>query len=58
MEAIETVKPTALFADFPKLDAWRRALAERPSIRDAAPGDFVPLYLDMLRKNWALVTSK
>lgn len=50
IDAIETVRSTGLLAEFLKLAAWRRSLAERPSIRDAVPADFVDRYLDLVRK--------
>lgn len=55
IDALETVASTGLFDKFPKLSAWRKALAARPSVKAAAPADFVDLYLDRLRKQNAQV---
>lgn len=55
LDALETVVSTGVTASLPKVSAWRKALAERPSVRDAAPSDFVALYLRRLRDNDAQV---
>jgi glutathione S-transferase len=55
LDALETVVDTGLTANLPKVSAWRSALAARPSIREAAPADFVDLYLRRLRDSNAFV---
>lgn len=55
IDTIETVRGTGLLDGFPKLRAWRGSLAARSSIRDAAPADFVELYLELLRKSESFV---
>lgn len=55
LDALETVISTGVTAALPKVSAWRAALASRPSVRDAAPVDFVDLYLRRLRDNDAQV---
>jgi glutathione S-transferase len=55
LDALETVVQTGLTADLPKLDAWRKSLAARPSVKEAAPADFTDLYLTRLRNNDAHV---
>lgn len=55
IDALETVAPAGLTAGLPKVSAWRQALAERPSVREAAPADFAELYLQRLRNNAAHV---
>ncbi|KFL31073.1 glutathione S-transferase [Devosia riboflavina] len=55
LDALETIVTTGLTADLPKVDAWRKSLAARPSVREAAPADFVELYLHRLRNNDAHV---
>ncbi|TRW99696.1 glutathione S-transferase family protein [Paracoccus sp. M683] len=55
IDAIETVAPLGLFADLPRLDAWRRELAARRSVRDAVPADFVDRHLTRLRASDAYV---
>ena len=55
LDALETVVATGLTSDLPKVTAWRQNLAARPSVREAAPADFVDLYLHRLRNNDAHV---
>ena len=55
IDALETVVATGLLEAFPKVSAWRQALAQRPSVVAAAPADYVDLYLARLRKNDAAV---
>lgn len=55
LDAIESAVQTGLTDNLPKISAWRRALASRPSVKDAAPADFVDLFLNRLRGNDALV---
>ncbi|MGB3335960.1 MAG: glutathione S-transferase family protein [Devosia sp.] len=55
LDALETVASIGVTAALPKVSAWRVALASRPSVRDAAPTDFVDLYLRRLRDNDAQV---
>lgn len=55
LDALETIVATGLTADLPKVATWREHLAARPSVREAAPADFVDLYLTRLRNNGAHV---
>ena len=55
LDAIETVADTGVTAALPKVSAWRSSLASRQSVRDAAPADFVDLYLRRLRDNDAQI---
>ncbi|MGV3577023.1 MAG: glutathione S-transferase family protein [Devosia sp.] len=55
LDALETIVPTGLTADLPKVADWRKNLAARQSVKDAAPADFVDLYLHRLRNNDAHV---
>ena len=55
IDTIETVSPTGLVEGFSRLEAGRRALADRASIKTAVPADYVDRYLDFLRKNDAFV---
>lgn len=50
IDTIETVSPTNLFDEFPKLDAWRRALSGRQSVKEAVPANFVDLCLARFRE--------
>ncbi|MES2819441.1 MAG: glutathione S-transferase family protein [Pseudomonadota bacterium] len=45
-ELFDSLTELDLFAGLPSLSAWRQALSERPSVRAAAPGD----YLQRLRR--------
>lgn len=50
IDALETVATTGLLEGFPGLEAWRKALAARDSVRTAVPDDYVERYLGRLRK--------
>jgi glutathione S-transferase len=39
-DVFDTIADTAVLANVPKVTAWRRALSQRPSVRDAAPTDY------------------
>jgi len=39
-DTFETIADFGLFADLPKVSAWRAALAERPSVRNAVTEDY------------------
>jgi glutathione S-transferase len=55
LDAIETVVSTGLTDDLPRIAAWREVLAERQSIREAAPADFTDRYLTRLRNSEARI---
>jgi glutathione S-transferase len=55
LDALETVVHTGLVDSFAKVSAWRKALATRQSVKEAAPADFVDLYLTRLRNQDAQV---
>lgn len=55
LDALETVVQTGLTDDLPKIRVWRQTLASRQSVKEAAPADFVDLYLTRLRSNDAHV---
>lgn len=57
IDALDTVTATGLTDQLPKVSAWRKALAARPSVREAAPENFVELFLERLRNNGAYVLS-
>jgi glutathione S-transferase len=50
IDALETVTTTELLDGFPGLEAWRKALAARDSVRAAVPEDYVERYLGRLRQ--------
>ncbi len=58
LDALETVAPTGLTASLPKVAAWRLALAQRPSVKGAAPANFTELFLDRLVKGDAEILKK
>lgn len=39
-DVFDTIADTGIFEDVPKVCAWRRALAQRPSVQDAVLGDY------------------
>ena len=51
LDVLNSVADTHLGVNVPKVDAWRRALAARPSVRDAAPSNFADLFLDRVRRD-------
>lgn len=57
IDALETLRPLGLLDDLPKLDGWRKALAARPSVRDAVPVDFRERFLHQLQAKKAFVMA-
>lgn len=57
LDALETVRPLDLFDGLPRLDAWRRVLADRPSVRAAVPAGFRETFLERLRSAGSFVTT-
>ncbi|MET3924239.1 glutathione S-transferase family protein [Devosia sp. 2618] len=55
LDALESAVSAGVTADLPKISVWRKALAARPSVQQAAPADFTELYLRRLRDNDAQV---
>ncbi|MDR3473606.1 MAG: glutathione S-transferase family protein [Devosia sp.] len=53
LDSLETLVDTELFEQVPKVAAWRRALAQRPSVVGAVPANFTDLYLERLKKGGA-----
>jgi glutathione S-transferase len=49
-DALETIADIGLTRDLPKVGRWRKILLGRPSVRDAAPTDYLDIYLRHLRK--------
>jgi glutathione S-transferase len=39
-DVFDAIRDYGIFADVPKVQAWRRRLAERPSVRDAVSADY------------------
>lgn len=57
LDALETLRPLDLFDGLPRLDTWRRVLADRPSVRAAVPADFRETFLGRLRSAGSFVTT-
>lgn len=55
LEAIESANRAGLLDGLPKLEAWRRALANRPSVAGAVPHELVEQDLERMRREHALV---
>jgi glutathione S-transferase len=55
LDTLEEVTGSAIVAGLPKVAAWRKALAARPSVQGAVPADYVKLYLDWLKGQDAAV---
>ncbi|QCI65692.1 glutathione S-transferase family protein [Phreatobacter stygius] len=55
IDALESAVEAGLTRPFPKVAAWRAALAARPSVKAAVPADYQALYLTRLRNNDAQV---
>ena len=58
IDSFETLRPLGVLDGLPKLEHWRRALAARPSVKDAVPADFNALYLGRMRAADAYVTRQ
>ena len=50
LDALDTINTTSVLDAFPKVAAWSKTLAARPSVKAAAPADFTDLYLSRLRQ--------
>lgn len=51
LDVLERTAGANLFAALPRVDGWRKALAVRPSVREAVPENFEELFLARLRSN-------
>jgi glutathione S-transferase len=58
LDVIESVNRTGLLDGYPRVEAWRRALASRPSVASAVPADYAEMFLERLRKHHALVLKQ
>src|SRR5690606_1288839 len=50
-DVFDTIADAGLFAPTPKIRAWRRALAERASVRGAVSADYAGRLRDFLREH-------
>lgn len=55
-DVFDTIAPAGLFDEMPRLTAWRMALAERPSVREAVTEDYPERLRDFLKNHdsWLL----
>lgn len=54
---IDPAVSRAIFADLPRVSAWRAALAVRPSVRDAVVEDYAERFRKHLRQHQALLAA-
>ncbi|MFJ1312173.1 glutathione S-transferase family protein [Agrobacterium sp. P15N1-A] len=54
---IDAAVADTIFASLPRLTAWRAALAERPSVRNAVIGTYPDLFRDHLRQQGAMIAA-
>ncbi len=54
---IDAAVADPIFASLPSLTAWRAALAERPSVRNAVIGTYPDLFRDHLRQQGAMIAA-
>ncbi|MGV6876197.1 glutathione S-transferase family protein [Pseudochelatococcus sp. B33] len=55
-DVFDTITPTGIFDELPRVTAWRKALAERPSVREAVTDDYADRLKMFLKKHdaWLL----
>ena len=56
-ETFEAIGCSDFFSDLPHTRAWRAALAERPSVRDAVSADYPQLLLAFLRARGSVISD-
>ena len=54
---IDAAVADPIFASLPRLTAWRAALAERPSVRNAVIGTYPDLFRDHLSQQGAMIAA-
>jgi len=57
-DVFERIADFGFFDGLPRVTAWRRALAERPSVRRAAAPDYAQRLLDFLRARGSALAAK
>jgi glutathione S-transferase len=57
-DVFELAGETGWFDSMPKLRDWREALAERPSVRDAAPADYPQRLLQFLLERGSALSAR
>jgi glutathione S-transferase len=56
-DIISPAEAEAIFDAFPRMSAWRAALAARPSVNGAVASDYAERFRDHLRQHGALVAA-
>jgi len=49
----DAISDSHIFDALPKVDAWRKALAERPSVRDAVVPEYPQHLMEFLKRHQA-----
>ena len=57
-DVFDTIQDFGIFDDLPKVVAWRRALAARPSVRNAAAGNYPQLLAAFLTKRQSALSRR
>lgn len=57
-DVFDAIGPTVSFAEFPKVAAWRKALAARPSVRDAVSPAYPALLRAFLQRHEAVLLAQ
>jgi glutathione S-transferase len=57
-DVFDTIQDFGIFDDLPKVVAWRRALAVRPSVRNAAAGNYPQLLAAFLIKRQSALSRR
>jgi len=52
-EVFDTISDSHIFDDLPRVDAWRKALAARPSVRDAVVPEYPQHLMEFLKRHQA-----
>jgi glutathione S-transferase len=57
-DVFDPIGPTVSFVDLPKTAVWRKALAARPSVRDAVSPAYPDLLRDFLLRHEAVMLAR
>jgi glutathione S-transferase len=57
-DVFDAIGPTVSFVDLPKTAVWRKALAARPSVRDAVSPAYPDLLSDCLLRHEAVLLAR
>jgi len=56
-DVFDAIADLGVFADTPKVRAWRRALSERPSVRQAVAADYPERLAEFLKRHAGVITG-